>query len=178
MTLWQSLIVAIAAVAQTTAAAAAACPGPAPASNPQAANGVAFKVLQNGLARPRGIVMDSEGNLLVVEAGAKGVKRVVLDDADGLDVCVSSSAQLIDDGKVRCSPSSLPTPNYYYYYFFFFLQEEEILLLTSHPRSSTTVSPSPAMARRSLSRPTTAPTPTRTTPPRAPSATRGRLSAA
>ncbi|KAM3449440.1 hypothetical protein MY3296_006905 [Beauveria thailandica] len=99
MTLLQSLVVAIAAVAQT--AAATACPGPAPASNPQTADGVAFKVLQNGLAKPRGIVMDSEGNLLLVEAKGKGVTRVVLDDAEGLDVCVSSSAQLIDDSTLN-----------------------------------------------------------------------------
>ncbi|EGX88842.1 Soluble quinoprotein glucose/sorbosone dehydrogenase [Cordyceps militaris CM01] len=100
MTLLQNLVVALAALAQT-AAAASACPGPAPASNPQSADGVAFKVLQNGLARPRGVVMDAEGNLLVVEAQGKGVTRVVLDDAAGLDVCVSSSAQLIDDDTLN-----------------------------------------------------------------------------
>ncbi|XWX00822.1 hypothetical protein V2A60_008844 [Cordyceps javanica] len=100
MTLLQSLVIAVAVVAQT-AAAASACPGPAPASNPQTADGVAFKVLQNGLARPRGVIMDAQGNLLVVEAKGKGVTRVVLDDADGLDVCVSSSAQLIGDGTLN-----------------------------------------------------------------------------
>lgn len=98
MTLFQSLLLAAAAVAQT--AAASACPGPAPASNPQTADGVAFKVLMNGLSKPRGVVMDSEGNLLVVEAKGKGVTRVVLDGADDLDICVSSSSQLIDNGKV------------------------------------------------------------------------------
>lgn len=103
MTLLQSLlVVTLAAVAQT--AAATACPGPAPASSPQAADGVAFKVLQNGLARPRGVVMDSAGNLLVVEAKGKGVTRMVLDNADGLDICISSSAQLIDDGTVSSPP--------------------------------------------------------------------------
>lgn len=107
MTVLQSFVVALAAVAQT-AVAATACPGPAPASNPQTADGVAFKVLQNGLARPRGVVMDSAGNLLVVEAKGKGVTRVVLDDADGLDVCVSSSAQLIDDGTVSCFSPTWP----------------------------------------------------------------------
>ncbi|KAJ6781166.1 hypothetical protein PWT90_08259 [Aphanocladium album] len=99
MTLLQSLIVALAAVAQT--AAASACPGPAPASSPQTADGVSFKVLKNGLAKPRGVVMDSEGNLLVVEAKGKGVTRIVLDGADGLDICASSSSQLIDDGKLN-----------------------------------------------------------------------------
>ncbi|OAA71224.1 Soluble quinoprotein glucose/sorbosone dehydrogenase [Cordyceps fumosorosea ARSEF 2679] len=100
MTFLRSLIVAAAACA-TAAGAAAACPGPAPASSPQTADGVAFKVLLNGLARPRGVVMDGEGNLLVVEAKGKGVTRVVLDDGAGLDVCVSSSAQLISDGTLN-----------------------------------------------------------------------------
>lgn len=99
MTLLQSLVIALAAAAQT--AAASACPGPKPASSPHTADGVSFKVLQNGLARPRGVTIDSKGNLLVVEAKGKGVRRVVLDGADGMDICVTSSSQIIPESTVR-----------------------------------------------------------------------------
>jgi glucose/arabinose dehydrogenase len=83
-----------------------ACPGPTPPSNPKTASGVGYKVLLNGLTRPRGITIDSEGNLLVVEGRNKGVTRVVLNDAPELNVCVESSELLVDESTVRDTPSS------------------------------------------------------------------------
>ncbi|TQS31811.1 hypothetical protein Golomagni_07898, partial [Golovinomyces magnicellulatus] len=73
------------------------CPGPAPPSKPVTAPGVQYKVLLNGLSRPRGIIVDPKGNLLLVEAKDKGLKRVVLNDATGMDVCVDSSDTIIPD---------------------------------------------------------------------------------
>lgn len=89
------------AVISTAVATDPACQAPKPKADPRAAPGVEYKVLSNDLARPRGLVLDSEGNLLVVEASSKGVRRVVLTDADNLDVCVESSSQLINDSSVR-----------------------------------------------------------------------------
>lgn len=94
----------LAAASQPVAAALGrrepACPGPAPSSNPKTASGVGYKVLLNDLSRPRGVTVDSEGNLLLVEGRSKGVTRVVLNDAEGLDVCVDSSDLLIDESSV------------------------------------------------------------------------------
>lgn len=83
------------------ASATPVCPGLVPASDPKAAPGVEYKVLVNKLARPRGIIQDTEGNLLVVESSGKGITRIVLDNGDKLDVCVESSAQLISESTVR-----------------------------------------------------------------------------
>ncbi|GJN66878.1 hypothetical protein PLICBS_000900 [Purpureocillium lilacinum] len=83
------------------AAAASQCDDKKPTSSPVTAPGVAYKVLLNDLARPRGVVTDAQGNLLVVEQGGKGVRRVVLDDGAGVDVCVKESAQLIDESTLN-----------------------------------------------------------------------------
>ncbi len=93
------------------AAAASQCDDKKPTSSPVTAPGVAYKVLLNDLARPRGVVTDAQGNLLVVEQGGKGVRRVVLDDGAGVDVCVKESAQLIDESTVsiNCCDMLLPT---------------------------------------------------------------------
>lgn len=71
-----------------------------PSSSPVTAAGVSYKLLLNGLGLPRGVAVDSEGNLLVVEQAARGIRRVVLSDAEGLDVCVESQATLIPNGAV------------------------------------------------------------------------------
>lgn len=84
----------------TGLALAANCEPIKPKSNPQTAPGVKFKVLANGLSRPRGVVADTEGNLLVVEAGGKGIRRLELDDGEGIDTCVGKSAQIVNDKTV------------------------------------------------------------------------------
>ncbi|KAG5973313.1 hypothetical protein E4U55_000592, partial [Claviceps digitariae] len=69
-----------------------------PKANPRVASGVQFKVLANDLKRPRGIVSDSKGNLLVVEAGGSGIRRIVLNHGRGLNnTCVMSSTQLVSE---------------------------------------------------------------------------------
>ena len=54
----------------------------------------------NGLNSPRGLVFDSQNNLLVVEAGGAGVRYVKLTDNGGTDVCVASSKQIIPERGV------------------------------------------------------------------------------
>ncbi|KHN98137.1 NHL repeat-containing protein [Metarhizium album ARSEF 1941] len=76
---------------------AAQCRSLQPASDPQTAPGVEFKVLANDLVKPRGVIADCRGNLLVVEAGGKGVRRIELDDGKGLDTCIAKSSSLVDD---------------------------------------------------------------------------------
>lgn len=85
---------------------AAQCQSIQPKSDPQTAPGVTFKVLANDLSKPRGVIADPKGNLLVVEAGAKGVRRIELDDGKGLDTCVTKSSSLVDDKTV--SAGNLP----------------------------------------------------------------------
>ncbi|KAI9171179.1 soluble quinoprotein glucose/sorbosone dehydrogenase [Paramyrothecium foliicola] len=77
---------------------AAQCEAIQPLSNPATAPEVGYKVLSNGLRNPRSLVQDTNGNLLVLEQST-GVRRIVLKDSEGLNVCVESSAQLISDEK-------------------------------------------------------------------------------
>jgi glucose/arabinose dehydrogenase len=92
------------AVLQAGLAFATQCESIQPKAKPQTARDVEFKVLVNGLSRPRGVITDSEGNVLVVEGGGKGIRRIELDDEDGLDTCVTKSAQLVDDKSVSAGP--------------------------------------------------------------------------
>ncbi|KAH7174920.1 soluble quino protein glucose/sorbosone dehydrogenase [Fusarium flagelliforme] len=65
------------------------------------ADGVEQKLLRTGLQRPRHLVVDTEGNLLIAESGNKGVRRVVLDDGKDLDVCIDSDDALISDADLN-----------------------------------------------------------------------------
>ena len=71
-----------------------------PEANISTADGVEYKLLRTGLQRPRHLVVDIKGNILITEAG-KGVRRVVLDDGENLDVCIDSDGALISDTNVR-----------------------------------------------------------------------------
>lgn len=84
---------------------AAQCQDPQPRNgNPTMASGYQSKVLINGLRVPRHIALDSQGNLLVAEQGGGGIRRIVLEDNGGINVCVASSQTLIPNGQV--SPAS------------------------------------------------------------------------
>ncbi|KAF4995729.1 hypothetical protein FGRMN_4936 [Fusarium graminum] len=72
-----------------------------PGANIGTADGVEYKLLRTGLQRPRHLVIDTEGNLLIAEAGNKGVRRVILDDGKGLDVCIDSDEALISDANLN-----------------------------------------------------------------------------
>ncbi|KAF5589960.1 Soluble quino glucose sorbosone dehydrogenase [Fusarium pseudocircinatum] len=74
-----------------------------PTASIATADGVEFKLLRTGLQRPRHLVVDTEGNLLITEAGtgSKGVRRVVLDDGKDLDVCIDSDKALISNANLN-----------------------------------------------------------------------------
>ncbi|RDA83195.1 hypothetical protein CP532_1238 [Ophiocordyceps camponoti-leonardi (nom. inval.)] len=61
------------------------------------AEGLSHSLVLDGLQKPRGMVEDSRGNLLVVERG-KGILRVVL-EGDG--VGVSSTGMVVDEGSLN-----------------------------------------------------------------------------
>lgn len=82
-------------LAQTT------CATVSPKYAPVVAAGYNAKVLMNGLKTPRGMLFDSQGNLLIVEQGGAGVRLVKLTDGDGTNVCVASSKQLIADSSLN-----------------------------------------------------------------------------
>lgn len=96
------------ALAAAGAASAHCQQRPRPAPNLATAPGVQVKTLLSGLSEPRGVVVDSGGNVLVVERGddGKGVTRVVLGRGRGLGVCVESSRPLVRDAEVRAKPST------------------------------------------------------------------------
>ncbi|OAA47714.1 NHL repeat-containing protein [Metarhizium rileyi] len=81
----------------TGSALAAQCESIRSKSDPQTAPGVEFKVLANGLSKPRGVIVDSRGNLLVVEGGGKGIIRFELDEGQGLDTCVTKNSSVVDE---------------------------------------------------------------------------------
>ncbi|KEY71472.1 hypothetical protein S7711_03538 [Stachybotrys chartarum IBT 7711] len=88
------------AVAATWASLAvrvvADCKNIAPLGFPQAAPGVRFKVLANDLYNPRQLIFDVESNILLVEQG-RGIRRIVLDDGDGIDVGIENSSVIIEN---------------------------------------------------------------------------------
>ena len=79
-----------------------------PTASIATADGVEQKLLRTGLQRPRHLVVDTEGNLLIAESGNKGVRRVVLDDGKDLDVCIDSDDALISDADVRLELTPSP----------------------------------------------------------------------
>jgi len=108
--------------------AVAQCPNQAEPANgaPVLAEGYEAKLLVGGLKTPRGIIFDSEGNLLVVETAAAGIRRIELEDKGGMDVCVSNSTQIAtnpglnhgiafsEDGKTLFTSNSTDVVSYSY----------------------------------------------------------------
>jgi glucose/arabinose dehydrogenase len=88
-------------------AAAQSCPTLSPVTGqPQLAPGYQVSVAMNGLKRPRSIIFDSKGNLLIVEQSGIGVRWVQLQDNGGLDICAAQQKQLITGGAVSAPFSS------------------------------------------------------------------------
>lgn len=67
---------------------------------PKMAAGYKASVIAAGLRSPRGIALDSAGNLLVAEQQGGSVRRLVLKE-EGDQVCVASSTTLVSGGTVR-----------------------------------------------------------------------------
>jgi len=95
----QPLVFALAALS-STAAGQSSCATINPAYAPTWGSGFSGRVVVNGLKSPRGLVFDSQNNLLVVESGGAGVRYVKLTDNGGTNVCVASSKQIIPERGV------------------------------------------------------------------------------
>ncbi|KAH6615740.1 soluble quino protein glucose/sorbosone dehydrogenase [Chaetomium sp. MPI-SDFR-AT-0129] len=78
---------------EVKAQAAGTCSGVTGRFEPKLGEGYTYSVLATGLTSPRHIVIDSEGNLLVAEAGTQSVTRLVLEDQEDI-VCVASSSEV------------------------------------------------------------------------------------
>lgn len=83
----------------STSVAQNSCSGAFAETDPAiAAKGFSAHVIARNLTNPRGIVFDSEGNLLVLEK-FKGVTALKLKDEGGC-VGVESKVQVVSDGNV------------------------------------------------------------------------------
>ncbi|OTA56664.1 soluble quino protein glucose dehydrogenase [Hypoxylon sp. EC38] len=71
-----------------------------PSAQLKISDGYTAQVILNGLNRPRDLVLDTAGNLLVSEQGGAGIRRIVLTESNG-NTCVASSSQLIPDSSLN-----------------------------------------------------------------------------
>lgn len=69
---------------------------------PVAASGWEYRLVAQNLTRPRGILFDSDGALLVIDRGA-GILRFEVDDNGGTCVSVGEPTTLTDDEDVSTS---------------------------------------------------------------------------
>jgi len=76
------------------------CTGVTSRFRPKMGTGYKAHPIATGMRTPRGIAMDSQGNLLVVEQQGGGVKRLVMEETADGSVCVKSSSQLVTGGTV------------------------------------------------------------------------------
>ncbi|KAK4062752.1 CAZyme family AA12 [Trichoderma aggressivum f. europaeum] len=67
---------------------------------PVAASGWEYRLIANGLTRPRGIAFDADGGLLVVQSGV-GLTHLTLDDDGGTCLTVTSNTTLIADPNLN-----------------------------------------------------------------------------
>lgn len=96
----KSLLALLAVSTVFQGAMAQGCPNLTPRSQPALAQGYSTRLVMNGLTRPRSLLFDNLGNLLVVEQGGTGIRYVKLTDNGGTNVCVASQKQLIPNGAV------------------------------------------------------------------------------
>lgn len=107
----------IAALPLALGATSQSCPNSLKASYPApvVADGYNAQLIVSGLTKPRGLLFDSEGALLVVEAGA-GITHIVLRDNGTTCLGSNKTIRLVDDKQVIFSPTMdmdfpLHTPN-------------------------------------------------------------------
>lgn len=67
---------------------------------PRLASGWQGQLVVTGLKKPRSILVDAAGNLLVLEAG-KGLTRITWNDNGGTCLSVAQSKLIINDAAVR-----------------------------------------------------------------------------
>lgn len=78
---------------------------------PVTAEGWSYRLVANGFTKPRGIIFDSDGGLIVVDSGV-GLVHLTLKDEGGTCVSVAENKTLVESEEVRFpAPSSqLPVP--------------------------------------------------------------------
>ncbi len=94
--------------AQTTTAASAAgsCPTVLTSSDydaPVVGSGYTAQLVVTGLTKPRGLIFDKSGALLVVESGV-GITRIQFNDKGGTCLLKDQSSALIRDNSVSANP--------------------------------------------------------------------------
>jgi glucose/arabinose dehydrogenase len=104
---WLRSFAPLAALAVVLATQVAAqCPGVTGRYQPKMGLGYNSSVFATGLKTPRGIVVDTAGNVLVVEQNGGSVRRIVVKDQGNI-ACVDTSKVLISDGSVSIPPPCL-----------------------------------------------------------------------
>lgn len=128
-----------------SAAAADSCSNSLKVSYPApvAADGWSYRLVANGFIKPRGILFDTDGALIVVDSGA-GIFHLALTDDGGTCVSVDKQTTLVESEEVTITSTH---PH---------------LVLAANTSSSTMALPSPRMAKpstpRRLTRSTAGPT--------------------
>lgn len=74
-------------------------------ATPLTADGWQAQLVATGLSSPRGIILDSSGNLLVVQAGS-GIVHLAFDDGGSTCLDVSKKTSLINSTSVTTTPYS------------------------------------------------------------------------
>ncbi|TKX18272.1 hypothetical protein C1H76_9540 [Elsinoe australis] len=90
----------LAALPYLAAAQSSSSDGPAPSGSirPSIASGYRYQVVATGLSGPRGLALDRDGNLLVVEQGRGRISAHSLSDDAGGCVSIRSSTDVTPDG--------------------------------------------------------------------------------
>lgn len=86
----------------TTLSAAGSCPTvltPSDYSPPVVGSGYTAQLIVTGLTKPRGLIFDNNGALLVVQSGA-GIMHLAFTDNGGTCLFPSKTTTLIDDSSV------------------------------------------------------------------------------
>lgn len=111
-----TILAAIALVVLPQVALAQTCNTITPAyPAPVMASGYASRIVINGLNEPRDLLFDTLGNLLVVEQGSGSIRRIVLTDNGGINVCLASNRTLVTDSvrngffKSACQRQNVPS---------------------------------------------------------------------
>lgn len=68
---------------------------------PKAADGWTYRLVADGFTKPRGLVFDKDGALLVVDSGS-GLLHLTFKDDGGDCVSLDKQTTLIDNDKVCC----------------------------------------------------------------------------
>lgn len=94
--------IVLGAVIQTILAVAPGCTSTLTSSHPTpvVASGWSVQLVATGLARPRGILFDSNGALLVVQQGV-GIVHLALNSSENFCVEVSKITNLVNSSAVR-----------------------------------------------------------------------------